>query len=393
VNHHVRPERPDVDEAPHITDEIWRLAEHCWASDPLSRPSGSAVCDDIRCILDRRTSSQAASEPKPKAREISPDHQHIDNEPQEFGEVPWNDLFNNSVSSLSSINSSSHHYPKTNSTPSRNTSCTRDAKPISHNTAYISSTSARPSSAPRSSSGSSTCDAQPTTQSASEVATPSFLDYVGKQPADDSTHSRSSCGSSTSDAQLTTQSAPEVATSSFLNNVARYTADDSTPSRSSGGSSARDAQSATQLASEVANPSVLSSIARHTPDSSTLERAYSIALDSNTEPGPEWKLALRKGIEECLFPLYTDAREILDQKLNEAPIHDEVARERARKEYDSAYKNICHIADILYREETESERQQLRWLVGRTVDPDWFEGIVRYRKAIIEKSQAMGKHQ
>jgi hypothetical protein len=91
--------------------------------------------------------------------------------------------------------------------------------------------------------------------------------------------------------------------------------------------------------------------------------------------------------------LYADAREIVDQKLKEAPIHDEVAREIARREHDSAYKDICRIAEILYREETESERQQLRWLAGQSVDSDWLEGIVRYQKAIMEKSQAVGEQQ
>ena len=126
----------------------------------------------------------------------------------------------------------------------------------------------------------------------------------------------------------------------------------------------------------------------HIPDSCTPAHADTVKPHLNAEPGPVWKQALRKGIEECLLPLYTDTRDILDQKLNAIPIHDAVARDKAREEHEQAYKNICHIAETLYREETESERQQRRWLMGQTVDPDWWEGIVRYQKAIMEKNKS-----
>jgi serine/threonine protein kinase len=40
-----RPERPDGDEAPQMKDDIWRLAERCWAATPSARPSIDDICD------------------------------------------------------------------------------------------------------------------------------------------------------------------------------------------------------------------------------------------------------------------------------------------------------------------------------------------------------------
>jgi serine/threonine protein kinase len=42
-----RPERPDGDEVPQLTDDIWRVAERCWEGKPASRPSIDNVCDMI----------------------------------------------------------------------------------------------------------------------------------------------------------------------------------------------------------------------------------------------------------------------------------------------------------------------------------------------------------
>lgn len=41
----VRPERPEESEAPYITDQVWSLAEQCWAKDPATRPSADDACD------------------------------------------------------------------------------------------------------------------------------------------------------------------------------------------------------------------------------------------------------------------------------------------------------------------------------------------------------------
>ena len=43
----VRPERPDDEDAPHLSDEIWELAEKCWVKEPKDRPTASAVCNTL----------------------------------------------------------------------------------------------------------------------------------------------------------------------------------------------------------------------------------------------------------------------------------------------------------------------------------------------------------
>jgi|ERR1700722_1072629 len=43
----IRPQRPNIDEAPQITDGLWQLAESCWAKSPTARPNANGVCDTI----------------------------------------------------------------------------------------------------------------------------------------------------------------------------------------------------------------------------------------------------------------------------------------------------------------------------------------------------------
>ena len=52
VNQNIRPERPDGDEAPQLTDDSWQLAELCWKKDPLSRPNIGTVRDMMSRLLD-----------------------------------------------------------------------------------------------------------------------------------------------------------------------------------------------------------------------------------------------------------------------------------------------------------------------------------------------------
>ena len=87
AHQHVRPERPEDDEAPQLNNEVWELAECCWASDPRSRPIGSAICDDIRAMLDRRTSRPVS--PEPKAGKPSPVSQQYGSECER---IPLNGL-------------------------------------------------------------------------------------------------------------------------------------------------------------------------------------------------------------------------------------------------------------------------------------------------------------
>ena len=51
MNSDIRPERPEEDDAPQMTDSVWQLAERCWAGDPRSRPTTDTVCADITRLL------------------------------------------------------------------------------------------------------------------------------------------------------------------------------------------------------------------------------------------------------------------------------------------------------------------------------------------------------
>jgi WD40 repeat protein len=60
VREDVRPERPDDEDAPCLSDAIWKLAEMCWVKNPKDRPIASAVCDAITQLLDATASAQPA---------------------------------------------------------------------------------------------------------------------------------------------------------------------------------------------------------------------------------------------------------------------------------------------------------------------------------------------
>jgi hypothetical protein len=47
----VRPDRPDEDEGRQMSDDIWALAERCWAKDPKARPTATQIHDTINIIL------------------------------------------------------------------------------------------------------------------------------------------------------------------------------------------------------------------------------------------------------------------------------------------------------------------------------------------------------
>lgn len=104
----------------------------------------------------------------------------------------------------------------------------------------------------------------------------------------------------------------------------------------------------------------------------------------DAEPDDAWKLGLRKQIEESLLPMVKEAKEALQQKLGEAPV-DQVTRDRLANEHSDTLKNIRRIADDLYRDQIDQERQQLRWAQGGTVERGWSEGIVKQQQAILEQ--------
>jgi hypothetical protein len=107
VDQRVRPERPDHNESPQLTDEVWQLNEDCWVPNPRGRPVVDAICDRIRSILDNRKISRPASQsPTPTIRATSPDLQHIySGENGVYLQVPSNDLVDSLMPSSLATNS------------------------------------------------------------------------------------------------------------------------------------------------------------------------------------------------------------------------------------------------------------------------------------------------
>ncbi|KAJ7456037.1 kinase-like domain-containing protein [Mycena galericulata] len=47
----VRPQRPEEDEFPRLSDGIWDLAERCWDKDPKARPSATQIHDTLQLLM------------------------------------------------------------------------------------------------------------------------------------------------------------------------------------------------------------------------------------------------------------------------------------------------------------------------------------------------------
>jgi WD40 repeat protein len=62
----VRPERPDIEDAPHLSDAIWKLMQTCWIKDPTRRPTASAVCHMLSQLHD----DTSIAKPKPKPSHV-----------------------------------------------------------------------------------------------------------------------------------------------------------------------------------------------------------------------------------------------------------------------------------------------------------------------------------
>ncbi|KAJ7636250.1 kinase-like domain-containing protein [Roridomyces roridus] len=60
----VRPERPDDEDCPRLTDGVWDLAERCWAKTARGRPTARQIHDTIKILL--------AAQPAPPPRDIAP---------------------------------------------------------------------------------------------------------------------------------------------------------------------------------------------------------------------------------------------------------------------------------------------------------------------------------
>jgi hypothetical protein len=71
-----RPERPDRDEAPQLTDDIWRLAERCWEGTASARPVIDEVCETIAPFVNASNLPQDGHPKRPErdeARRVSDD--------------------------------------------------------------------------------------------------------------------------------------------------------------------------------------------------------------------------------------------------------------------------------------------------------------------------------
>ncbi|KAJ7081005.1 kinase-like domain-containing protein [Mycena epipterygia] len=72
----VRPERPDAEDVPRLTDSLWDLAQRCWMRDPKARPSARQIHDTVAHLikdLHRRT-AQARSPSMSDSASISSGH-------------------------------------------------------------------------------------------------------------------------------------------------------------------------------------------------------------------------------------------------------------------------------------------------------------------------------
>jgi hypothetical protein len=82
--------------------------------------------------------------------------------------------------------------------------------------------------------------------------------------------------------------------------------------------------------------------------------------------------------------LYTEALEYRKKTLRATPKDDAAARKRVAADHQHALQSIRRIAEALYEEQVEQERQHLMWMQGGDVDREWLEGLVRQQKAILE---------
>ena len=108
---------------------------------------------------------------------------------------------------------------------------------------------------------------------------------------------------------------------------------------------------------------------------------------SDVEPDAEWKAALRKRIEDGLRPMAKDAKDHLEAQLRKAPVSVE-ERERLTVEYTKAMTNIRSLAEEEFQLELQREREERRWVAGRSMDPKWDEALKREQQDIMDNIKA-----
>jgi WD40 repeat protein len=65
VRKNVRPERPDDEEAPQLSDGIWELAEACWLKNAKERPTAPALCTTVSHLLETTPVARLAQDSSP----------------------------------------------------------------------------------------------------------------------------------------------------------------------------------------------------------------------------------------------------------------------------------------------------------------------------------------
>ena len=73
VDRNGRPERPNANEAPQLSDEVWSIIKLCWVPAPTDRPTADEVCNKLRNILSMYPSEM----PSDRLLERSPPIQRI----------------------------------------------------------------------------------------------------------------------------------------------------------------------------------------------------------------------------------------------------------------------------------------------------------------------------
>ena len=82
VRQDVRPERPDIEDAPLLSDDVWALVEKCWVKHPKQRPTANVVCNILSDLCRVAAFSQLTLNPSPSHTISQP------NPPQPFTPPP-----------------------------------------------------------------------------------------------------------------------------------------------------------------------------------------------------------------------------------------------------------------------------------------------------------------
>jgi hypothetical protein len=62
VDRNIRPERPDEEDCPDLSDELWDIAKRCWVKKPEERPDATTLCDEMeRCLASHREAKATSS--------------------------------------------------------------------------------------------------------------------------------------------------------------------------------------------------------------------------------------------------------------------------------------------------------------------------------------------